>query len=203
MGEKISKHYGVLCKDFENIDARMNKKEYIPVFYDKSLLQGVQSIGIKTGSLTHSCMAVFSSKFTNKYFSVVNLDLYSANETTTDVQFSKILKVTMDSDFYKFPIFITGTINAISYNLNRLMHTTFRNIYDLDIGNVGLNKSTFHNHGKINDGVQRDFILLKNQPGYFFDLHSRILSHFPEDNLDHYPVYLSFRNNPANPQIKY
>lgn len=197
----ISEHYDFACKDALFSEVWTNKIETLPILYDKYSLVKIRDYVFQPKEYerqAYGCIGVFYSKLSEQIFSVINIDLPSTDENLVNIEIYNILEHLENSDIRDFPVFMTGTINRLSDKLKKLMDTNFINLHTLDRNNIGLNKTTFHRHGHVNDNIQRDFILLKDKSKKFKLNYSRTLSRYPKDNFEHFPNFAILSRTPIN-----
>lgn len=196
LDEIISKsegHYEAACKAALNNDVWRNRLEAMPILYDSSSIIKIKESVFEPKEYqrqAYGCAAVFYSKITEQIFTIVNVDLPSVDEKVVDSQVFNILENMENSKYRDLPVFVTGTVNTKSERLRRLIEKTFLNLNDFDRNNVGLSKTTFHNYGKIEDNIQRDYVLLRDKGGKLKVNYSRILNRFSKDYFEHYPIYV-------------
>lgn len=193
--KKLKTRYDVVCSKIFNKDIRMNKDEYMPVFYNINSLENVENIAITSGIISKSCMASFYHKKTKKYLSIFNVDFFSTENKIVKKQISDILKFRTESKFNQTPVFILGTINTGIYNLRELYDEEYYNPIDLYSSNSGSARTTFHNYKTRSDGIQRDYTLLKNANNQFSLVKSEIINSFDTLAFKHYPVYSELKIN--------
>lgn len=188
----IDDHYENGCKNALFSEVWTNKVEILPIFYDKYSLVKIRDYVFQPKEYekqAYGCIAVFYSKLTEQMFSVINIDLPSTDENLVNAEVYNILEHLEGSDIKDYPVFVTGTINKLSEKLKKLMDINFINLNREDRNNIGLNKTTFHRHGKTSDNIQRDFILLRDKDKKFKLNYSRTLSRLPKDNFEHFPNF--------------
>lgn len=185
-------HYEVACTDALFKEIRTNKLEAMPIFYDSSALIKIRESVIEPESYkdeAYACVAVFYDKLIQKIYTVINVDLRSTEPKVIDSQVYNIVHNFENSKFKDFPVFVAGTINAMSEDLRELVKKDMKNLIEQDKDNIGLSKTTFHNHGNVKDNLQRDFILLKDKSKRFKPNYTRILSRYSKVNFEHFPVF--------------
>lgn len=183
------KNYDVACKTSKYIDIRYNKKEFLPILYNKDILYVVSEQNIGEEFQNFGCLVTFVTKKHHEIFSIANVDLYSVNEKKTDRQMAAILTKFKNTKFSEYPIFVTGTINNMGYDLRQLVNDSLLNLVMEDKNNAGVSKTTFHNHGTLNDNVQRDFILLNDEKEKFKLISAQIMTNVSKNHFEHYPVF--------------
>lgn len=197
----IDHHYETACKDALFSEVWTNKIEVLPILYDRYAIVKIRDYVFQPKEYekqAYGCLGVFYSKLTEQIFSVVNVDLPSTDENLVNAEFYNILEHLESSDVKDYPIFVTGTINKLSDKLKKLMDTNFINLNAIDKNNIGLNKTTFHRHGHVNDNIQRDFILLKDTAKKFKLNYSRTLSRYPKDNFEHFANFSIVSRTPVD-----
>lgn len=186
-------HYEIACKNALNNDVWRNRLEAMPILYDSESVIKIKESVFEPKEYqrqAYGCAGVFYSKITEQIFTVINVDLPSVDEKIIDSQVFNILENIENSKYKDLPVFITGTINTKSEELRKLIEKTFLNLNDFDKNNIGLSKTTFHNYGRINDNIQRDYVLLRDKEGKLKVNYSRILSRFSKEDFEHYPLYV-------------
>ena len=198
----LAPHYAVIGDMPTNTDLKTRKKEYRPLFYDThdfQLLKDGTFVPAFHKDHAYASFGVFRSvKDTTKIFTVVNMDLYSADAKYIQEQLYNIIKNIDDGTYSQYPVFLAGMINEQTEAVSDLIKTTFKNTLDLDTNNEFSSKTTFHHTGDLNDNVQRDFILLKDEKKVFRVNLSRILTLFESRILHHYPIYTILSYNGPN-----
>ncbi|ELA42595.1 uncharacterized protein VICG_00347 [Vittaforma corneae ATCC 50505] len=190
--KEASEHYEVACTDALFKEIRTNKLEVMPIFYDSNSLIKIKESIIepeKYKNQAYACVVVFYDKLIQKIYTVINVDLPSTDPKVIDSQVYNIIHNLENSKFKDFPVFVVGTINTMSEELRKLVKRDMKNLIDQDKNNIGLRKTTFHNHGTVNDNLQRDFILLKDKAKEFKLNYSRILSRYSKMSFEHFPVF--------------
>lgn len=194
--DKIQNHYSVACDDKVEIDIRTREMLYKPIFYDKEVLERIyeDSFDPSIKNETYATFAVFRRNNSNQIFMVINADLFSADPGAIDVQFFNIIAHQLNSHAKDFPFFFLGTINTIGPSLRRVLKSMFLNLVEKDSNNRKESLNTFHGQVEMNDGVQRDFVLLNDRHRMFLLNYTRILNHWNGKDFAHYPIYsiLSF-----------
>ncbi|ORD93537.1 Y792 [Enterospora canceri] len=197
--DSLKGHYEMVGDSQINIDLRTRKRERRPIFYDKHVVEL-----IKEGSFTpfhlkehaYATFAVLRMKTNpDMIFTVVNADLYSGNEKHIEKQMYNMIKHINDGSYGKHPLFFLGMINEQTTLVRSLVKNSMNNAVALDTNNTTLSKTTFHNFGRLDDGKQRDFILLKDDEKKFKLNYARILSKLERVDLTHYPVYAIYTMN--------
>lgn len=194
----VRPHYSISATDFKNIDLRTRKEEYKPIFYDANVLEVITVKAFKGSSKNehYATFSIFRHKETQSIFTIVNMDLFSADSKAIDTQVFNILANIEKTPYKDSPIFLMGTINVMSNKLRRAINSRYDNLIVRDFNNRALSKNTFHYHGFMNDGVQRDFIFFRDSAKSLKLNYSRILEAFDKESFEHYPIYsiLSFSN---------
>lgn len=191
-------HYGIACTTAFRNDIWQNKIEMMPILYDNKALVKLSEVVFEPREYenqAYACMTSFYNNVTNQMLTVVNVEFSSSDEKITDEQMYNIVKKVKSFEYKDFPIFITGTINNMSVQFQRLEESSFKNLHDLDKNNKGLDKTTFHKHGKVSDGIQRDFILLYDIKKELKLNYSRTLSRYSKVCFEHFPVFSILERN--------
>lgn len=190
--EKLGQHYQAACRDSRARDLRTYKLESMPILYDSARLSVVRESVFEPKDYdeqVYGCGVVFYDSMIREMYTVVNVDLLSAVDKVTDAELYNILDNVNNSEFKSKPLLIAGTINSLSAKAKRLVENTMHNLNELDKNNEGLSRTTFHNGGKVNDNIQRDFILLRDNEKRLKLNYSRTLSRFRKDDFGHFPIY--------------
>ncbi len=190
----INKHYNFSkAKEFVDVDRISFKKEYKPIIYDKELVLEISSGHFSPQfveyNTTYSTYTIFKLKCTNQIFTVINIDLYSADPKTIEIQIFTITKHIYESNLHKHPIFLSGTINIKTPSINQFLSKSFKNLINKDKNNKYLSEDTFHDNGKFADGQPRDFIFLFDIYNKFQLNYARVLKNFDKISFKHYPLY--------------
>ncbi|KAM0679802.1 hypothetical protein GINT2_001973 [Glugoides intestinalis] len=191
-------HYDIGCTKALRNDIWQNKVETMPILYDNKALVKLSEFVFEPREYenqAYACMTSFYNNITNQVLTIVNVELSSTDEKTTDEQMYNIVKKVKAFEYKDFPIFITGTINKMSMQFKKLEETTFKNLHDMDKNNKGLDKTTFHKHGKVSDNIQRDFILLYDIKKEWKLNYSRTLSRYSKVYFERFPVFSILERN--------
>lgn len=189
----IDNHYKLSVNNFVDIDRTSMKNEYKPILYDSKILKeignGNFSPPFAEQTTTYATFSTFQIINTNHIFTVINVDLYSADAKTIETQLFTIIKHIHESYIDNYPIIIGGTINAKTRAINKLISKAFKNLLKKDKNNTKLSEDTFHDNGNFSDGISRDFILLHDENDLFQINYARILKGFDKESFKHYPIY--------------
>lgn len=186
---EYTKDFDAVCKNSEYIDVRFNKKEFLPILYRKDKIISVKEQYFSNDKQHYGCIVTFITRKGKEIFTVANGDLYSINENRTDDQIDDILSYFKNSIYTEFPLFFTGTINNMGEVLRKLVNDNFLNLVSEDKSNAGIGKTTFHNHGTLNDNFQRDYILMSDPKEKFRFISSQIMTDVSKNVFQHYPIY--------------
>lgn len=188
---KTSGHYAIAAEDVIEIDQRTREILYKPVLYDTGVLEKVfeTSFNQNSKAQTYATFTIFRRKNTGQEFILINVDLFSADPAAIDLGFFEIKAHLNKSRFENYPILVTGTINTMSKKLEKAMDVLFINPLRKDEKNNGESFTTFHGLKKMNDGIQRDFILQSKKTNMFKPNYARILKLWNTSVFEHYPVY--------------
>lgn len=183
-------HYTVVNDDMFDKDAITSAHYFIPIIIDIMVVDVLNTGYIKNSrSELSSSYAILRDIKSGKMFVVINMDLFSTFKEMTEGQFVNIIRdIHEDPEVSNLPIFFAGGIGAQSEYTRTLIATKYKNLVDLDPNNKDLDRTTVHgpdsNHS---DGVQRDFILLRDANDVMVLNYARILSK-DFDIVEHYPV---------------
>ncbi|ELA46977.1 hypothetical protein VCUG_01508 [Vavraia culicis subsp. floridensis] len=174
----INEHYGMLTDDVFTKDPLSSAHYYLPIFIDKRVLRP-----IKTGYFrnqkgqVYGSYVVLSDTRKGKKFTVVNIDLYSTFKGMVEGQLANIISdIKGDPSISNEPVFFAGGIGSLSPEMQKLLRSGYKNLVDLDPNNKELDMTTVHGKMEHSDGIQRDFIILRD-PATALDLnYARILS---------------------------
>ena len=193
----FSPHYKVIGSNYINIDLKSRKREYRPIYYDSNeveLIKEGEFSPINFANHSYATFGIFRMKVDLKtMFIVVNIDLYSGDSEFIETQLYNILKHISESPYSKLPIFFLGMINEQTQNVKDLIKNSLHNVILKDKNNIPLSKTTFHHNGILDDGKQRDFILLRDINNTYIVNYARILSKFEKKDILHYPIYAIFQ----------
>lgn len=198
----LSPSYDMIGEEYVNTDLRRGREEYRPMFYAKSMYELLKSGEFAPASHPNHSYATFgvfrNKKQSDKIFTVVNVDLYSADSTYIQEQLYNIVKHVESSPYSAYPVFVAGMINEQTTNVKKLIQSTFKNGLTQDVNNKYLQRTTYHHTDMLNDNVQRDFILLKDEHKMFRVNYARILSLFEKKRMLHFPVHHIYSYNASD-----
>lgn len=193
-------HYGVVNKADGSTDVLTSSITYLPIFYDTKTLK-LQKSGYyhdpKESKIIYATWAMFEHKPTQRWFTVINLDLYSAFSGTTDIQMMNILAdVKKEHMVDSNPIFFMGNINAISPKLQKVFDDEYINPLNVDLNAKDSPKFTMRIPVDISNNHERDFLLVRDTKSRGIQVnYARVLR--KDISTSHYPVHviLSFDKN--------
>ncbi|KAL6122106.1 hypothetical protein NUSPORA_00879 [Nucleospora cyclopteri] len=195
----LKPHYQMEGENRYNLNMSNRKKEMTPIFYDTEVLTKIATYDVVDKSSPPHDYGIWSTFLMNNNknvkFSVVNVDLYSADSDFIQEQLYNVIKKVETSNYKEHPIILTGMINEQSENVKNLIKKSYLNTLEADKNNAILSKTTFHSNGLLEDGRQRDFILMKDAMSRFKVNYSRILSNFNKKTFTHYPLMTIMRLN--------
>lgn len=195
----LAPHYEAIGEKYVNYDLRRRRDELRPIFYDAThfeLIKSGQFTPVYRPHHSYGTFGVFRQKgMPQRMFTVVNIDLYSADAEYIQEQLYTIIRHIEDGPFSAYPVILGGMINDQTSAVKKLIKTTYKNTLTADLNNENLPKTTFHYSGRLDDNYQRDFILLKDEHKNMRVNYARILSKFESVRLLHYPVYTIFSFN--------
>lgn len=184
-------HYGAVNKTDGSIDMLSSAMTYLPIFYDTKVLKLMKSgyyHDPREKKIIYASWAVFEHKETKRWFTIINLDLFSAFADNTDVQMMNILAdVKKEHIVDSNPIFFMGNINAISPKLQKVFDDEYVNPLDTDLNAKDSPKFTMRIPVDISNNHQRDFIFIRDASHSIKVNYARILR---KDILtSHYPIH--------------
>jgi len=193
-------HYGVLNKAEGSIDVLTGSSVYLPIFYDTKVLKFQKNGYYRSPNekkIIYATWAVFEHKETKKWFTVINLDLYSAFSDVTDIQMMNILAdIKKEHGIDGNPIIFVGNINAISEKLQKVIDDGYVNPLDIDLNAKESPRFTMRIPVDISNNHQRDFVLIRDTKSHGIRVnYARILRR--DIPTSHYPIHviLSFEKN--------
>ncbi|ADM11850.1 uncharacterized protein Eint_070870 [Encephalitozoon intestinalis ATCC 50506] len=159
-------HYEVLNSSEGSYNVQEAPITYLPIVFDTLVLDHKKSGYVRNpenNKIIYASWAIFEHKRTKRWFTVVNVDMYSAYSEKTDVQMANILEDmnrehTVDSN----PVFFMGHINAISDRLQKVIEDKYINPLDVDRNAKEGPKFTMKNLPDILGNFQRDFVLVRD-----------------------------------------
>lgn len=184
---ELKDKYNVACKKSESTDIRFNKKEYLPIFFDKTFYV-VEENPVSDSFQNFGCLVTFMNKINHKFITIMNIDMYSSKEEKTGKQFYLLLKRFYSTKFYKYPVFIAGTINNTTEELRMLINEYYLNLVEMDKEHSGVTKTTYHEHGTLQDNIQRDYILMNDEHGEYEFNSAKILNDMDKIPFGHYGI---------------
>ncbi|KMV65816.1 hypothetical protein M970_070880 [Encephalitozoon cuniculi EcunIII-L] len=163
---KVLGHYEVLNLSEGSSNVQEAPITYLPIVFDTLVLDHKKSGCIRdpeNDKIIYASWAMFEHKKTKRWFTVVNVDMYSAYSEKTDVQMASILKDmskehTIDSN----PVFFMGRINAVSDKLQKVIDDKYTNPLDVDRNAKEAPRFTMKNLPDILGNFQRDFVLVRD-----------------------------------------
>ncbi|EJW05328.1 hypothetical protein EDEG_00631 [Edhazardia aedis USNM 41457] len=199
--EKIRKqaHYDMINVDKYDLDALSGKRTYLPIIYDTKLLHVVNTGYFETKDdrkMLYGSYAVFMDLRIPEApvaFTVVNIDIFSSFTDIVNAQFSNIVQ-----DVASYPpvanaaVIVAGSLGVTPPNVKDLMVESYKNTTAQDKNNQNLSLTTLHS-GNQDDGIQRDYILLRDEKRSLILNYSRILRMFKAG--DRYPIHAIFSYN--------
>lgn len=201
-------HYGVSNKAEGSTDVLNSTKSYLPILYDTKMLK-LQKSGYfhdpKEKTVIYATWATFEHSKTGRWFTVINLDLYSAFADNTDIQMMNILTdVRKEHVIDSNPIFFMGNINAISPKLQKVFDDEYINALNADLNAKDSPRFTMRIPVDISNNHERDFILIRDTKARGIQVnYARVLRKNMQSS--HYPVHviLSFdQKHPGKEEIK-
>lgn len=187
-----SNHYKISSGEKSFSDLTNGQRYFLPIIYDKYTLKKVNSGYFFTPETRDQIMYASWARFKsyNTEFTAINIDLFSSFKEMTNTEFANIVAdITTDPITNSLPAIIIGGIMTMSESMQRLFSSEYSNLVDADPNNRRLVKTTMHGQGRIDDNVQRDFIILRDGNRRLALNYARILSSFPMDQGNHYPVH--------------
>lgn len=193
-------HYHLVLTEKFEFDAIYGVKLYFPILYDSTIVEKVKTGYFETDEKRPRMYANYieaKDKRVNDDFTytVINIDLFSTFKNTVRAEFFNIVIDILDSNVGTKSVFLCGSMNVITSDIKRMFDISFRNVIDVDLNNKNLGKTTMRNPG-LENGHQKDFILLRDANNRFVTNYARILTEF--DKGDRYPVYAIFTFKEAN-----
>ena len=184
-------HYGVINTDKFQVDALKADKIFVPIFYDKEMLINISAgYFFRGGTETpYASYGHFRYKADSTGFVIINADIVSDAAETNQIQYFKIIKDMNEAEaFANIPIFILGGIGNVTPEIKKTFRLTFNNLVSNDTNSSLFLPTTVHGGVDNDDGLQRDFILLRDMDRVFRLNYARILSRLIK-SAQHYPIH--------------
>lgn len=194
----LGNHYAMENTERSNRDSITGAMLFNPIIYDTKLIKILKSgyLENNNGEVYGSYIRVVDLRKKGKsLYTVINVDMYS---TFKDVVKSEVSSLTGDiiddQETSNHPVIIAGTINSMPDLLSNILNNQYINLIDMDKNNKNIYKTTVHMKGENNDGIQRDFIILRDNKKEMDLNYARILSTVYIS--EHFPVHaiLGFHN---------
>jgi len=183
-------HYGILNTEKTEKNALIYAALYLPIIYDKLVLELVKSGYFKKpDNDIYGSYAIFRDQRNGKRFLVANMDVFTVEESVLEGEVFKIVKdVTGTREIGSLPAILMGGIGKSTKNVKNILDIRFINTLDKDKNNESFFKTTAHGRNGNNDNKQRDFILIREDNNIFTINLSRILTVKLTDIGQHYPI---------------
>lgn len=185
-------HYEVLNLSEGSSNVLEAPITYLPIIFDTLVLNHKKSGYVRdpeNNKIIYASWAIFEHKRTQRWFTVVNVDMYSAYAEKTDVQMANILEDmnkehTVDTN----PVFFMGRINALSDKLKKVIDDEYVNPLDVDLNAKEGLRFTMRTSPDISSNLQRDFVLIRDATSRVVKVnYARILR--KEIPTLHYPIH--------------
>ncbi|EJW05332.1 hypothetical protein EDEG_00635 [Edhazardia aedis USNM 41457] len=192
-------HYDMINVDKYDLDALSGQRTYLPIIYDTKLLHVVNTGYFETNNDQKMLYGSFAEFMDLRIpeapvaFTVVNIDIFSSFNDIVSAQFSNIVQ-----DVASFPavanaaVIVAGSLGVTPPNVKDLMLKSYKNTTAQDKNNQNIPLTTLHS-GNQDDGIQRDYILLRDEKRSLILNYSRILRMFKAG--DRYPIHAIFSYN--------
>ncbi|KAM0676503.1 hypothetical protein GVAV_000472 [Gurleya vavrai] len=185
-----------------NTDLITGQRDYMPIIFDTTLVKSMNAGYFETDNkkkmVYGSFLEVRDFRKEHDYvsYTIINVDMYSSFADVISAEFSNVVSdISSFKEVSDRPVFMVGGIGTMPTNIKELIKTVYINSIEEDVNNKDIPKTTVHAGGQ-DDGVQRDFILLRDAKGEFVLNYSRIMRRFSAS--DHYPVHAIYSFGKGN-----
>lgn len=184
----VNSHYKIYTDDIFTTDNLSAAGYFLPIIIDTKIYKVKKQGYIKNsfGVVYASYVEVEDLKYQKKA-TFINIDMYSTFKSMVEGEFFNIITdIKGSKEIASNPVFFMGGIGTLSGEIKTLLQSGYKNLVDHDKHNSDLDSTTVHGKVEHSDGVQRDFIILRDPKGKFTLNYARILSKFPIG--EHYPI---------------
>lgn len=186
-------HYEILNWDKGSVNVLGGPLSYLPILFDTISLDRKGNGYINepgNEQVIYGSWASFEHKDTKRWFTVVNMDIYSPFSKKTDVEVANILRDlrkehTVDNN----PVIFMGDINSISNKLQKVIDDKYVNPLDVDLNAKESPRFTMKNPSDIFNNTERDFTLIRDTASHVVKVnYARILR--GGISTFHYPIHV-------------
>lgn len=205
LSKQNSDHYKLANIDKFDTDMLTGQRVYLPIIYDTSLVAIKNSGYFETDSTKKMMYGSFLEIYDKRKptgvisFTIVNIDMFSSFNDVVSAEFSNIVSDIKEyNEVASYPVIIAGGMGTMPPNVKEIIKESFINTVEKDKNNVDFPQTTVHAGGQ-DDGIMRDFILLRDVHDTFELNYARILREFLAG--DHYPVHAIFSYKHRNVKV--
>ncbi|KAG5859176.1 hypothetical protein KMI_08g13130 [Encephalitozoon hellem] len=159
-------HYEMLNLSEGSFNVQEAPITYLPIIFDTRVLDHKKSGYIRdpeNNKIIYASWAIFEHKATKRWFTVINVDMYSAFSEKTDIEAANLLEdIKKEHAVDSNPVFFMGHINAISNNLQKVIDDRYINPLDVDRNAKEGPRFTMRNLPDILGNFQRDHLLIRD-----------------------------------------
>ncbi|AFN83338.1 hypothetical protein EROM_070870 [Encephalitozoon romaleae SJ-2008] len=186
-------HYEMLNLSEGSSNVQEAPITYLPIVFDTLVLDHKKSGYVRdpeNSKIIYASWAIFEHKKTKRWFTVVNVDMYSAFSEKTDVEMANLLEdMNKEHTVESNPVFFMGRINAISEKLQKVIDDKYTNPLDADKNAKEGPRFTMKNLPDILGNFQRDFVLVRDATSQVVKInYARILR--KGISTLHYPIHV-------------